>query len=381
MAAADLRTAIRATHRWIGVTLMALMTPIALSGALLVFDDELDALVHPARYAVGGEATLAPSLYLANAAAAVPADMQVTLLRYPADADAPVTAMARGTPGGGPPRVLTVYLDPQTARILDVGEFRNSFVGMLHRFHENLTIPEYSGRQIVGWAGVGLFALSLSGLFLWWPRKGTLLLGLRWRRAPETVTNLHHLIGFWISLPLAAVSLTGIYLAFPPQARAVMSSVAAMTPAQRPGFSPVARDLALTADHALAAALAVELTGRPLAIFLPPALRPSNAAGGQAAGPSWRIQLRTAVGDSIILVNDKTGATIRLPPPLSGDRAAQWIRWIHEGSHSGPIWRLIVAMTGLFPAALAATGAIMWWRGRRRRLRMLSAVAQANATL
>jgi uncharacterized iron-regulated membrane protein len=49
---------------------------------------------------------------------------------------------------------------------------------------------------------------------------------------------------------------------------------------------------------------------------------------------------------------------------LAGDRAAQWIRWIHEGSHSGPVWQFVVFLTGAFPLIFAVTGVIMWWRGR-----------------
>ena len=43
-----------------------------------------------------------------------------------------------------------------------------------------------SGRAIVGWAGVGMLILSLTGIWLWWPRNGAFLPGLRWRRAPPT---------------------------------------------------------------------------------------------------------------------------------------------------------------------------------------------------
>ena len=81
----------------------------------------------------------------------------------------------------------------------------------------------------------------------------------------------------------------------------------------------------------------------------------------------WRIQLR--LGDSDIVtarIDDSSGA-VALLRPLSGDSAAQWIRWIHEGSHSGPVWQTIVFLTGVFPLIFAVTGLIMWCRGRRQR--------------
>ena len=49
------------------------------------------------------------------------------------------------------------------------------------------------------------------------------------------------------------------------------------------------------------------------------------------------------------------------------ERDVQWMRWIHEGSHSGAVWQAIVFLTGVFPLVFAVTGVVMWWRGRRGR--------------
>ena len=58
---ARLRTVWWTLHRWIGIGLAILLVPIAVSGALLVWHDHLDALIHPGRYAVSGGAFVAPS--------------------------------------------------------------------------------------------------------------------------------------------------------------------------------------------------------------------------------------------------------------------------------------------------------------------------------
>src|SRR6185437_338338 len=187
--------------------------------------------------------------YLANAQAAAGNDLQVTALQFPHETGRPVTVTARPRTVGR--RLVTVYLDPPTGRVLDVVDFRASFLGLLHRFHENLTVPEYSGRAVVGWAGTGMLVLSLTGVWMWWPR-GALVSGLRWRRSSLTSANLHPLAGFWIALPLAVVSATGIYIAFPQTARSQTSSVMATSPqAARRGGGEVVRDLALTPDRAL----------------------------------------------------------------------------------------------------------------------------------
>ena len=73
------------------------------------------------------------------------------------------------------------------------------------------------------------------------------------------------------------------------------------------------------------------------------------------------------------MVDDQNRAVRRLPDPLAGNRAAQWIRWIHDGSRGGPVWRFIVFLTGVFPVVFAFTGLLMWWRGRRARKRVADA--------
>ena len=381
---ASLRSILWTFHRWLGIALAVLLVPISLSGAALVWHDELDALIHPARYAVTGPSVALPlASYVANATVALPDGMRPAAVRFPASEGWPLLVMARGAPRGegGPPRIANVYFDPATGRVLDVVDFRSSLVGFLHRFHENLTIPEYSGRAIVGWAGVGMLILSLSGIWLWWPRQGSVRLGLRWRRSAQTSTNLHHLFGFWISIPLAVVSLTGVYLGFPQNARWVMSSIAPMNPPQpRPGFGPIARDALLTPDTALAAVQAAHPAAKPVVIFLPTAGASADARGrarGDAvnagdAGPIWRVQLREPDdGDLITLtINDRTGDIARAAAPLSGDRAALWIRRIHDGGRGGPLWQVLVFLTGVLPPVFAVTGIMMWWRGRRvRRVR------------
>jgi uncharacterized iron-regulated membrane protein len=158
--AAKLRRLWLNVHLWIGVSLAALLIPISISGALLVWHDEIDAVFNPHRYAVSGtRAALPPTVYLSKAAEAVandPAGLRASVLRYP-EQGSPVRVVmrAQSREQGTRPQIVTVFMDPPTAAILDVMEFRSSFFGFLHVFHENLTIPEYSGRQIVGWAGIG----------------------------------------------------------------------------------------------------------------------------------------------------------------------------------------------------------------------------------
>src|SRR5712671_6799157 len=74
--AARLRTVLWTLHRWVGVGYAVLLVPIAISGALLVWHDHLDVVIHPARYAVTGAQVVQPSAYLASAATALGPEVQ-----------------------------------------------------------------------------------------------------------------------------------------------------------------------------------------------------------------------------------------------------------------------------------------------------------------
>jgi uncharacterized iron-regulated membrane protein len=169
---------------------------------------------------------------------------------------------------------------------------------------------------------------------------------------------LHHLLGFWISIPLAVVSLTGIYLSFPQTARDTMTSITTMNPQASRGGQP-AQHASLTADRALEVALKAAPDATPVALFLPLQQR------GEAA-LNWRVQMAEHGEALSVTVDDRSGQSTvtRLQP---GDRTAAWIRWIHEGSHSGPVWAVIVFLTGVFPTIFAVTGIIMWLRKRADR--------------
>src|SRR5262245_66613766 len=103
-----LRAAWWTLHRWIGLALALLLVPIAVSGALLVWHDHLDALIHPGRYHVSGAALMPPSAYLASAAAALEAGVEPGVVRFPETPGWPVVVTARAPRREGPPRIVNV---------------------------------------------------------------------------------------------------------------------------------------------------------------------------------------------------------------------------------------------------------------------------------
>ncbi|HEY1606770.1 MAG TPA: PepSY-associated TM helix domain-containing protein [Allosphingosinicella sp.] len=337
-------------HKWIGLILALLIVPISLSGAALVWKDQLDTALHPARAAVTGPARLAPSAYQAAARAALTPEDRIVSLRIPAGWEAVTATAVRagGRAGRGPSARTSLWLDPATGRLLDRQAGMSGPIGIVHRLHGSLLVPG-AGRQVVGIIGFAMLLSSLTGLWLWWPLTGRWTSGLRWRRRGDMNANLHHRIGFWIALPLFMLSLTGAWISFPQ----IFDRQPAGAGATRNAPPLAAPNLSL--DAAIQAA-AGPRAGRVTAIAWP-----------TGKSPLWRISVAGRRGE--IAVDDATGKPAAGLPRASGGSLSQAMRRWHDGDGMGSVWQTIIFLAGLAPAILAVTGIVMWARSRRWRKR------------
>jgi uncharacterized iron-regulated membrane protein len=361
-------------HSWIALGLGLFLTPITLSGALLLCADPIDRLLAPQRYAVTGEALSEKlSVYIEKAASAVPG-ARITQIRRAAAAGSPLIVLARvnGEPevprqvadamphkggqnerGGGGGSLLAIYFDPARARILDHADFRNSLVGKIHMFHATLFLPEI-GRACVGWLGVALLSLSITGLLVWWPRRRSLLQALHYRQSNRESTNIHRSLGVIVAVPLAVAAATGIYLAFPQQMRPLLGSLFAMSP-QPPrafGAEPLAHPQR-NVDEVFAAAADNSTDARLVSLSFP-----------TRVSPVWRVETVNADGDlKTVAIEDATGAR-SVDTPRAGDVIAQWIRRVHYCNGMGFIWFAVLFVSGLSPLILLISGFLIW-RGPR----------------
>ena len=364
----SLRTAWFQVHKWIGLLLAIAIIPLILTGAALVWDEPVERLLSPARFATSGATLLAPATY-ADAARAAVRGQPLASLKLPAHPGDPViaqTAPQQSAVRGPAPRT-NIYLDPPTAGVLEVSSSQSGPVMVMHHIHGSFMIPRV-GRAIVGWVGVAMLVSSISGLWLWWPTVGSWLRGLRWRRHRNVDANLHHLFGFWIALPLFVLSLTGAWISFPTFFGPLVGENG------RPmGFS--AERAAMNRAKPLAT---TQLTVAEAAQKLPAGVQISQISWPNDYKPQWRFTLASPAKPTSIVIDDASGRIMPAPPIDRGSAGmAQWMRHIHDGTGMGIVWQAILFATGLLPAVLAVTGIIMWARARRWR----RALKQGRAAL
>jgi uncharacterized iron-regulated membrane protein len=344
-------------HKWIGLLLAVLIVPISVTGAALVWHDWLDAQLNPQRHSVAGPPQLEPADYAASASAALRPGERIATITLP-DEEGPVTVSAwrPPEPGAGRPVRTSLWLDPASGRLLDRAASNEGAVRVLHVLHGSLMVPGV-GRQIVGWVGVAMLMSCLTGLWLWWPVKGGFVRGLRWRRRNSSNANLHFQSGFWIAIPLAMLSFTGVWISFPQ----FFSQFTESASGRQAGGDRMSRLRAapleapsLDATAAVAAAQPFA-TGRLMSIGWPT---------DQAA--EWRVSFSREGSPAEVKVSDTTGEATSPPPPRPETFARTMRRW-HDGTGMGPVWQTVIFIGGIIPALLAVTGILIWLRTRRRR--------------
>ncbi|HEY6916205.1 MAG TPA: PepSY-associated TM helix domain-containing protein, partial [Allosphingosinicella sp.] len=249
-------------------------------------------------------------------------------------------------------RRIQVWLDPATGRVLDkAASDDGNIVRTFHMLHGSLMVPGV-GRQIVGWVGVFMLISSLTGIWLWWPVTGSVKRGFRWKRQPRFSANLHHQAGFWIAIPLAMLSFTGMWISFP----AFFGSLSGEGGGPRGGRPAPAQPLERTALTPDAAVAMVKGAAGPLVSLT----WPTDKA------PDWKIGYARKGGTAEFGVNDATGAITPPKPPQPETLARTMRRW-HDGTGMGPVWQTIIFLGGLIPVALAITGIMMWLNTRKWR--------------
>jgi len=351
-------------HKWIGLLLAIVIIPVSVTGSALVWHDALDEAVNPARYAVSGaEAALSPLAYAEAAKRVLAPGERISGMRFEEGGPVVVSAAQPPNPStkGRPSRTM-VWIDPGTGRVLDKADSSDGLVRVLHVLHGSLMVPGV-GRQIVGWIGVAMLISSISGIWLWWPTVGSWTKGLRWRRHRNLDTNLHHMMGFWISVPLFVLSLTGVWISFPPFFAKISGAEAPRGPGPqgRPPPRPLETPVQ-SPDSAVRIAQAL-VPGAPVSIGWP-----------TDAKPEWSVSIAQGEGSPAeVSITDAAGEAKRGKGPSTG--IARTMRKIHDGTDMGVVWQVIIFLGGILPAILAVTGIIMWWRarswrkdaGRRRR--------------
>ena len=383
MSFAKFRHALFTVHMWVGLILGVLLAALGLSGSLLVYDQEIANFLNPPPMQITAGMPL-PLTMIADAARRAAAEngieggqMQILPPAKPRQAVtvrfggiSPMGAMpggareggrrerraAGGAPGGS--RGLQIFLDPVSGEVLGTRKaVLPPFLTFAHQLHGNFLMSRETGRPLVGWLGVAMCILGVTGLVLWWPKRGQWKYAFKVRAAARGLRfhrELHAATGIWIFVVFMAVSFSGVVIAWP---QTMGMNPSGFNPRQMPTVE-VQDTKRLGATEAVIAAQAAVPGLVPRTITIP--ARPDQ--------PISVNYLSHGAINASVLLNPYTGKVLAVRD--QSERFLAWMRPVHDGGEMGAIWRFLVFLSGLVPLLFVVTGIIMWAKKRKRRIPM-----------
>jgi uncharacterized iron-regulated membrane protein len=349
------RRSLLKVHQWVGLAAGLFLVVIAVSGSALVFENEIDRALHPSTsFVTPGAAPLPIGTLAARVSAAYPQD-QITGVRIADRPDQADEFSLRSRQGA--------MVDPYTGTILGLRDHEASFARWVHLLHTRLVAGKF-GEAMVGWFSVAMLGLAITGLVLWWPRK-ILTVGAAssWKR---TTFDLHNVLGFYSSLVMLVITLSGVLIAFESTTDPLVRRLNPEAPeAPAPQSTPVAGGRRISIDEAIA------IGERAL-----PGAVASNV--GLPAGPKGVFRIlkkypedRTPAGRSRVYVDQFSGKVLLVEntrtAPL-GTRILNLKRSAHTGDIFGAPTQALYFIVSLGIALQAITGALIWFQrktGRR----------------
>lgn len=214
-----MKKAFRKIHLWLSVPFGLIITVICLSGAALVFEDEVTELCRRNLYYVEkvSGAPLPVEYLIEKVAGTLPDSVAVTGVSISSDAERAYQVNL------SKPRRASVYVDQYTGEVKGRHERAPFFLTMfkLHRWLLDGMKPDggiFWGKMIVGISTLMFVFVLISGIVIWWPRtkkalKNSLKIAVGKGRR-RFWYDLHVAGGMYALVLLLAMALTGLTWSF-----------------------------------------------------------------------------------------------------------------------------------------------------------------------
>jgi uncharacterized iron-regulated membrane protein len=346
-------------HEWAGLLGGAVLVVVGLTGAVIVFDDELDRWLNPRLLRVSRGAERRPVDAQVAAAAAALKRGKLDGIFLPTDEHA-VTEVYFETPDH---QHWLVAVDPYSNAVLGTRSADGGLIRFLYSMHYTLALRPW-GDLVVGIVGIAFLVSSMSGL---WVLRHTLgrpfTLGVRRGQGRKrTWSDLHKLAGVATVAFHVVFGVSGVYMmlyAFDPaflsgEQKAIDERAAARRP-----------EVKLSHDALLAAARKALPGFEPAGLSMPHAPGDPVFAYGRVAGSAaiWGAY------SSSVELDAGTGRVLRAKDVRKAsllDRYETVLYQLHFGQYGGNGVRALYVGLGLMPGLLGISGSVLWWKRRRR---------------
>lgn len=355
-------------HLWLGLPIGLVIVLMCLSGFILVWEDDVRGLIHPERYRLVSTQSRAevdplPLDTLLQRVEHAYGELRLSSIRIPSDPEGVITLQVRGG------RLL--YVDPYTARVQAEANLKDRDVfTWLRDLHRDLQDSSRTwGSAIVRYSTLGFVLILISGIVLWWP-KGKKQLESRLKVKANAsrhrlYSDLHVNLGFYLTVGLLALSLTGLVWSFPSFGSALSTAVGAGRDlgqgSSKALRTPVRRNMPQPeALQGLVVELGKLYTGHTYTLELTPS----------EAYVYTHPLLGTPEERDRYLYKEDTGAIesseLWRDTPRSHKFRA-WVKALHYGTWLGYASKVLTALVTLLGATLPLTGYYLYLKKRPKK--------------
>lgn len=340
-------------HLWVGLAIGLPLIVVALTGAVMVFEEDLDRALNPAvSYVTAGDRSLPLDEIVARARAAYPA-AQLGSVTLPEKRHHPFQIGA--TSKDGP---FTIAVNQYTGQVLGTRSAADREAGLARRIH--LLHTRLFGGQIGEWL-VGLITaltlfMAVAGLVLWWPRKiFSVKTGASGRRINF---DLHNVFGLYASAAFLFIALTGMMIAFERWTDPMFMRLNAAAVPPLAKESTVIDGAPPKSVEALASAAHAALPGAFLKGLTIPAggknviVAMMKYPEDRTPGGRSRVALDQYSGAALTVINTRTAP--------AGTKLVNLKRSAHTGDIFGATTRGLYFLTCLMLAGQVVTGLFIW---------------------
>lgn len=366
-------------HLWLGLASGLVVCIVALTGSLLVFEDELEPVFYPRLYKIAAAPNpkRLPLDQLVNAATRqYPGRKAVRIIIHP---HADRTVLVGLQHGKKVKDLLSVALNPYTGQITDTRQEQDSFFQVVLRLHRYLCMGD-TGKVITGLSCSMFLLIMLTGLVLWWPNRKNRKqrFAVKWNASGKRLNwALHAVFGFYV-LPLTfLIATTGLVWSYKWVNNLLFYAFDGKPPAKRE--APVNR--------------AQEGTERLL-------LDKIYGETNQLLPTKGTITFTLPEWDSLSITTAKTNDEARISNIVNflyfdkhtgdlvkkrlydddtkGFKARRIVFPIHTGSLLGWPTKVIALFVALITASLPITGFLIWWGKQKRPKKKLRRILLAR---
>jgi uncharacterized iron-regulated membrane protein len=383
----------RTIHLYLSLAVGIIILCSCITGTILVFEKEINHTLHPQRYYVKPQDTRLPLAEIKKLALKqVSKAKLVSVMVYNnPQRSVEIGAVLPEKKGkgdkekSGPPKEVgktgvkdkstskskegekattVLYVNPYTGQVIEQFSKKQSFlftVEMLHRFL--LAGKNSAGNTIVGLSTLLFLFILITGVILWWPKTKNIMrqrLKIKFDGSGKRLTHdLHIVTGFYTSIFLIIIVLTGLVMSFGWANKALFAITGSELKAEEPKAPQSAYQAGLipiSIETALKTVADKINTSETYSIRTP-----RDSAGTFNINILQKGAMESATDSyNIDQYNGKIVATQLFADKSLGQRVRAFVKPVHTGSAYGIPTKILSFIICLLACIFPVTGVMMW---------------------